>query len=625
MICGHYSSHLLPSGFLGVDIFFVISGFVITASLAQRSGESWGKYLSGFYSRRIKRLTPALLVCIFLTSLAGALLTSFPDNTIKTGFFASFGASNIYLYRESLDYFGKSISLNLFTHTWSLGVEEQFYLIFPIILSILGFSRQKKFYGRFALSIAISILSAFSLWSFIYLSQQNPQAAFYLMPMRFWELGAGCIFYLISLSPFQLFTKNNLITHLLFVSSLAILFYLFWVPENYRCLATILIAMVTGLTILLSKKAEKLSFILSNPYLVSIGTISYSLYLWHWPILSLARNLIGSSNREVIILLLLTLIIANLSFHIVERPLRALNWSKNQNFTIVKGLFASVVVAVLLIKVCVPYKDKIRLIRAYQPQASFLYFSECHIPKDQNPIAKCLSLKDTGRPHIFLMGDSHAGNLVKGLEIVAQKTSRELRYLTDRALANHIVGHDLCDGSVCAHDEIGERIKFLKSNMKPGDTFIFSMARDRLYSENSLDLSDPDLAIKSHAASEQIFVNLGRMIESVQSLGGKVILVEDIPKLCSEEDYQVWTNGLIDTCHIERSRSLTHRKALSEVYHRLAQKFSNVTIFDPHPIFCPTEECTNLLNKKLVYEDSSPHLTVEASELLAVPLLEYFK
>jgi len=148
VIAHHFSSQVLPSGYLGVDIFFVISGYVISASLAGETHHQTRDFLFRFYARRIKRILPALVICIFVTAVVGSAFID-PKTTeysyiIKSGASALLGVSNLYFFREAADYFAPSVQLNLFTQTWSLGVEEQFYLLFPTLFLLLAKSGQKK-------------------------------------------------------------------------------------------------------------------------------------------------------------------------------------------------------------------------------------------------------------------------------------------------------------------------------------------------------------------------------------------------------------------------------------------------------------------------------------------------
>jgi len=133
VLVNHIHTRLLPGGFLGVDVFFVISGYVITSSLAHREQATFSSFILSFYERRFKRLIPALLACILISSLLYSLFVQIPSTSFWPGLAAVFGFSNIQLYTSQTDYFASATELNLFLHTWSLGVEEQFYFLYPLI------------------------------------------------------------------------------------------------------------------------------------------------------------------------------------------------------------------------------------------------------------------------------------------------------------------------------------------------------------------------------------------------------------------------------------------------------------------------------------------------------------
>ena len=159
VIINHFNKEILPNGYLGVDIFFVISGFVITSSLYQRPSKNFKDFISGFYERRIKRLVPALSVFVLITSMAICLFNPHPNFSLRTGLTSLFGLSNLYLLKQSTDYFAQSTKLNVFTHTWSLGVEEQFYILFPFLVWFSGFGRQTKNGSRNLFLIVVSPVS----------------------------------------------------------------------------------------------------------------------------------------------------------------------------------------------------------------------------------------------------------------------------------------------------------------------------------------------------------------------------------------------------------------------------------------------------------------------------------
>ena len=144
VIINHFNDEFLRSGYLGVDIFFVISGFVITSSLASRESKGFWDFILSFYERRIKRLVPALAFFVLVSGILICLVNPYPGLSLFTGITSLFGVSNFYLLSQSTDYFAESTQLNVFTHTWSLGVEEQFYFLFPLIIWVSGFIRKTK-------------------------------------------------------------------------------------------------------------------------------------------------------------------------------------------------------------------------------------------------------------------------------------------------------------------------------------------------------------------------------------------------------------------------------------------------------------------------------------------------
>ena len=187
VIINHFNKEILPGGYLGVDIFFVISGFVITSSIYKRPSKNFKDFISGFYERRIKRLVPALLFFVLITGVVICLFNPRPIFSIRTGIASLFGVSNIYLFKQSTDYFAQTTELNIFTHTWSLGVEEQFYFIFPFVVWLSGFGKKAK-NGSRNLFLIVGALTVISLIRFIYLYPINQPAAYFLMPTRFWEM-----------------------------------------------------------------------------------------------------------------------------------------------------------------------------------------------------------------------------------------------------------------------------------------------------------------------------------------------------------------------------------------------------------------------------------------------------
>jgi peptidoglycan/LPS O-acetylase OafA/YrhL len=191
----HLRNEWLPGGFAGVDVFFVISGFVVSASVARWDRGGLGSFLMYFYARRIQRIAPALIACLLVTTVVSCLfipnawLSSAVD---RTGLFAFIGMSNLFLAFQNENYFAPSAEFNPYVHTWSLGVEEQFYLLFPLLF--FAWTRSSR--GR-VMSLAYCLAAALvaSLVDAWWRSTSNPAAAFYLITTRFWELAAGVLMF----------------------------------------------------------------------------------------------------------------------------------------------------------------------------------------------------------------------------------------------------------------------------------------------------------------------------------------------------------------------------------------------------------------------------------------------
>ena len=289
VIINHFNKDILPGGYLGVDIFFVISGYVITSSLAGRPSKNFKDFISGFYERRIKRLVPALSAFVLIASITICLFNPNPEPSLRTGLTSLFGLSNLYLLKQSTDYFAQSTELNVFTHTWSLGVEEQFYILFPFLIWFSGFSQQTK-NGARNLFLLVGALTVASLIGFLYLYQSNQPAAYFLMPSRFWEMASGCLIFIVfqKSKRFEQYLKRfpSFIVMLLIIAVM-------YLPISIAAISTIAVVILSSILIGSLEKGTSTFKFLTNSRVVYIGLISYSLYLWHWGVLSISRWTVG--------------------------------------------------------------------------------------------------------------------------------------------------------------------------------------------------------------------------------------------------------------------------------------------------------------------------------------------
>ena len=205
VIIFHIKDSYLPGGFNGVDMFFAISGYVVTKSVYNVKISKFIDFISFFYARRLLRIAPALVAMLLTTFVLSSMFVPqswIGRNTVNTGFAAFFGLSNFVLYLNSDSYFSASTHLNYFTHTWSLGVEEQFYLIFPVIIFWANKISGNSALTRYFLYV-LSFLSISSLIICGITNLRDHQHSFYMIDSRFWELGFGMLLCLaaVKLSP----------------------------------------------------------------------------------------------------------------------------------------------------------------------------------------------------------------------------------------------------------------------------------------------------------------------------------------------------------------------------------------------------------------------------------------
>ena len=410
VIINHFNKDILPGGYLGVDIFFIISGFVITSSLYQRPSKNFKDFISGFYARRIKRLVPALVVFVVITGILITLFNPAPARILLSGLFSLVGVSNIYFYSRSTDYFAMSTALNPFTHTWSLGVEEQFYILFPFLIWFSGFGRQSK-NGSRNLFLIVGALTIASLIGYLYLYPTNQSAAYFLMPTRFWEMAAGC---LIFIEFQQRAAFERLIERVPPLLVLLLIVGVMFLPTSFTAASTIAIVVLSSILIA-SLKSETLLFkFFTHPWVVHIGLISYSLYLWHWTIFTIGRWTIGVSYLTILPLLVLTLVLAQLSYVYIEKPFRM--FKSRYKFRLLIFAALSLVAASGSLIFFHKYSNVL-----FTGQKNNIKYGINPAPKrghgtlGKNPITK------DSHPEAIITGDSFAGHYYVALDSVLKK------------------------------------------------------------------------------------------------------------------------------------------------------------------------------------------------------------
>ncbi|CAN7508192.1 acyltransferase family protein [Bradyrhizobium sp. LjRoot220] len=426
-------------GFVGVDIFFVISGYLICVMIdADIRDGSFS--LGNFYKRRILRILPALFVMFLVTSIF-AYVYFLPAELIgysKSLASAIGSVSNAY-FAQTAGYFDAPAETKPLLHTWSLSVEEQFYVIAPLLMLLVYRRLPKLAKPLFAVVAALSLAAAIAM------STRNLTFTFYLTPFRAWELALGAMLAVKFIpAPRTLFWKN-----MCGGAGLLLLFGVILLGSSTAplLLMTSLACLGAALVIASSENGGSMAGrLLSLPPLVAIGLISYSLYLWHWPLIVFQRTdlLFGaeSAASTKLTLIALSVGLAYLSWKLVELPFRSMarGTSKGAVFGAASAAIGSTfaLCAGVLVVSGAPYRFPQRVVEigsylAYDSSAAFRT-GRCFISANRQRFDAETCLKpDPARPNYLLIGDSHAAHLWSGLSIampqvnIMQATASECR------------------------------------------------------------------------------------------------------------------------------------------------------------------------------------------------------
>lgn len=617
VIINHFGRDVLPSGFLGVDVFFVISGYVITSSIFRRPNMGVWDFLVSFYSRRVRRLLPALAVCVLVTGAAAIFFVPDPDISIKTGLYALFGFSNVHLYLMASDYYAPEAALNTFTQTWSLGVEEQFYLLFPILIWMISSGKIKE-QGRL-IGYVVLFISLASLASFAYLYSKNQAAAFYLLPMRAWELGVGCLVFL----AMQVERVNQSFAQArVSLISFAVLLSLMFLPERYAPWSTIA-AVFTVCILVLSVRAENFSYrILTVPVVLYVGKISYSLYLWHWSVLSIGRWVVSGDEWWIIMANVFFVFgLALLSYHFVESPLRNAKPALRKGFVVISGFAMNILISLLLVGMLWSASGLKNEANAqdikYPPlflpmkNSSLPFNPTCVVDNETRPWAPekfdlcTVSPKEKNEKTIWVLGDSHA---------------------------NHLQGL-----LYSLHDKIGVGIHLIGT---PGVSFPVQRTRsmpprEEIYQKIYQRLRDGDVVVIARMFINPdgfLPLNYPGWMEDVNSLAiklqeknVKLVVMGPLPifSFLSVKECSI-SQGKKKPCLIERSLI---EPAISSVYkslYELAGRSRNIYIFNQFEVFCPTGEnfCSPIKKGFSAFNDKH-HLSSYGSMMLLEPFMRF--
>lgn len=586
-----------PGGFAGVDVFFVISGYVITRSLAAEYAANGKLDIWRFYERRIRRLLPALAIVLVATVIA-AFFIGLPAEQrqaiVTSAAAAMVFAANIYFDLTTSSYFATEASHLPLLHLWSLGVEEQFYSVWPWLLVALFPLSQRR--ARVVLA-ALIVLSFAVAECLLYL---YPASAFFEMPSRFWELGAGGMVAMASLRParWQAIAAN--------FSLFALCGFLFvpWMHVPGWGIAPVVLATVALLALGRLDAMTLAGRLLSSRFLVAIGRISYPLYLWHWPLLVYARlHQVGEPSILARLgLCAATVALAFLSDRVIERRARAgraIKPASLVSMTVIACLamaYLGLAMKGAIVDSPGAEPESYRVARMasedFPSTVRRCHFSWKEVAADHD-LANCIS--DPSRPvGVVVWGDSHA----LAMQPFAAALARE------RQVSALELSRDSCKpilGFAAGGSEL------VNKRCMDFNEFAFEHARKA----NTVVLA----ALWPTGEVNEEFSN--KFASTLDKLGAvrQVLLLGPTPALPVNVT-DCLRSGKLDPCMESRQQFEQNNAAIVALMRRLAATHANVRYIDLSDFFCDGARCPGVSHGITLYWDTN-HISSSAARALA--------
>nr|WP_199046848.1 acyltransferase family protein [Dyella sp. ASV24] len=616
VIGAHAGVPWLSGGFVGVDVFFVLSGFLITGLLLRELRDTGRIDFAGFYLRRLRRLMPALILMIVLTSLGATLLLG-PGEQLpqaNAAALASLWMSNVLFALMKMDYFAPGAENNLFLHTWSLGVEEQFYLVWPALL-LWSLGRQRVKYPIARLKGIMLALFALSFGASIFLTPRYPQFAFYMMPVRAWEFAAGALIWLYfgsghagALASGEGFNTKALRwlgwIGMAMILGAAVGYSAQMSYPGWRAVFPVFGAtavIVAGWT----NSVRGVSRVLSLPPLQAIGRVSYAWYLWHWPVLVLGHVMTGSLDPWVRIAeVLVSLVLAMASYRLVESPVRHQGvWLTRRRIAAFSALGVTVTVCLLSMHwFNVAAERNESPVMQHYTQARFdaplIYGQGCDDWYRSDRVLLCGFGPSNAAHTMVLMGDSIAGQWFPALSNVASMPGWRLIVVTksscpmvDEPVFNARIGREYAECDRWRHHAVEQL-----ASMHP-DIVILSTGVGTGQAFSQAQWTD---------GTARILAAFGAQV-------GKIYLLRSTPRLgfdgpsclASHEGRPKWL-GVAKDC--EAAADDAYEQQVYQWLGQAATRFSNVQTIDMNDLVCPGRRCSAEQNGQVVFRDGQ-HMT----------------
>lgn len=641
VITFHIFPDIFPFGFIGVDIFFVISGYLITGIILKNINANTFT-IKGFYKRRILRIFPSLST-VLITCLIAGYFFLYSNEFAALGKHICGGAffiNNILLWHES-GYFDAASYAKPLLNLWSLGIEEQYYIFFPFLIIVFH-----KFKINYLLALFLFCILSFA--DNIYFYKLYPPVAFYSPLTRVWELLAGACLAIISFSPTPV--PSRLYQKLSSLSEIS----------NLKLLAPDIIKSITGTGLLVAAlffcrggnnwpgwlallpvgsaccfiaagQANYINkYLLANPCAIFIGKISYSLYLWHWPFISFAYIIFGGIEHEPIhiksSIIIMAFIASILTYYCIEMPFRFKFKTKRvMNFKVIVALvcvFASGIAGeIVYLNAGFPERPQFKTTQKIIDQLKIYDFKNLQaqdlLGKDADNLLYTLYDNNNQPRTIAIIGDSHAGSAFHGVAMIGREYGFNTLMLGQFLPAGEVIDSDYAKQTKLILDIIAD---------SPDIEKVFIFTRGMIYftqQHNPGERKDKNKNV-TKAITPELFKNdLQMLVNKLNNMGKKVYIVGENPEL-NIDIRDIFQRGLNDV----KIKADYPPTTLAETINRqapylaLLKSIKGATFIDTVNPFCSTGICS-ILNKDgipLYFDDD--HLSEAGSEFQAREILK---
>lgn len=649
VILFHAGFKWFSGGFVGVDVFFVISGYLITTIILTEKEQGIFS-LVNFYERRARRILPALFF-VMLISLPFAWMWLQTDEMIgfsKSLVGVSIFSSNILFWSET-GYWGTANELKPLLHTWSLSVEEQYYILFPLYLMVMWRFRKRWILGSFMVIAAISL--GIAQWG----SNNFPVANFFLLPSRAWELalGASIAFYFLyrkqgirTLMPHKIIDESLSLLGLLMIAYAVFAFDgTVPFPGFYALIPTV----GAGLIILFSSGNTLVGRLLGTQLFVSLGLISYSTYLWHQPLFSFARNrsLMEPSALTYAGLAVLSIIFGYLSWRYIEKPFRKAGVFSRKTIFTFSGVGTVLFVVVGLVgQYNKGFPERFKLEQSILDDfANHKLRRNCK-KNEANRVGGehfCKLGVTTGESSLrfAVFGDSHSGVILPAFDSAARSVNTQFIHIGEGGCPP-LLGADVAKGNykmgVCENLALKEfeYVRDHKINK------VFLVASWALYTDGNYDagmeryfLVDKNSKVLTREASRAVFANAIEVTaDAYRNIGASVYIVEQIPqqiiniqklyyRISNSHAADSEIDDFILSQSVSRSRSNDLQAYNREVFGRLASK-GKVTLVNLDNYYCSAEVCL-IGNKNHSHYRDDNHVSAFGASLVIGEIVKHIK